>query len=423
MEGSPDRGPYSSASRLTRVYVLLGAVRWLPIGLILPFLILTPSARGISIAAIGAIFAVHSAVAIALEVPSGVLADTLGRRRVMIAGAALTAVSLVVFAFAVSFAAFVCAVALLATGRALISGSLEAWYVDRLRLLDPLAPLAEGLSRGTAAEGIAMAIGSLAGGGLVALAGAASGPLPVYGVAAVAAAAAAIVYLALVAALVHEDPPAAAAADRMPGVGERLRQVVAGARREAAASLTVRIVFFTGAAFGLSLTAVELLWQPRLAELAGPGTTGFAFGALSAASMAAVAVGAALSPALGRRFGVVGGYVGASAIAAGCIALLGAFELPLAFAAIYLLTYLSFGAAEPIHAQLLNDAVGPTSRATLISAEAMATQGGSLVANLGIGALAAAQGAAAAWVVAGVLLLAAIAAIARPLRRSLARAV
>ena len=61
-------------------------------------------------------------------------------------------------------------VAALAAGRALISGALEAWYVDSLRALDPVAPLARGLSRGTAAEGIAMALGALAAGGLVSLA-------------------------------------------------------------------------------------------------------------------------------------------------------------------------------------------------------------------------------------------------------------
>ena len=131
----------------------------------LPFLVITPQARGLSLGAIGVVFAVHSAVAIVLEVPSGALADLVGRRRVLLVGAALTAVSLLIFAAAQSVAAFCASAALLAAGRALISGSLEAWYVDSLRLLDPAAPLSHGLSRGAAAEGVAMAVGSLIGGG------------------------------------------------------------------------------------------------------------------------------------------------------------------------------------------------------------------------------------------------------------------
>ena len=65
---------------LTRRFVLLRALRWLPVGLVLPFMVITPESRGLSIGEIGAVFAVHSVVAIALEVPSGALADTAGRR-------------------------------------------------------------------------------------------------------------------------------------------------------------------------------------------------------------------------------------------------------------------------------------------------------------------------------------------------------
>ena len=85
-------------------------------------------------------------------------------------GAALTAASLGVFAVAQSVPAFMASVAALGTGRALISGALEAWYVDSLRALDPAAPLAPGLSRGTAAEALALGFGALVGGAVVSLA-------------------------------------------------------------------------------------------------------------------------------------------------------------------------------------------------------------------------------------------------------------
>jgi MFS family permease len=160
-----------SADRLTRRFVLLGALRWLPVGVVLPFLVITPIARGHSLGAVGAVFAVHSAVALLLELPSGALADAIGRRRVMLAGAALTTASLAVFAVAESVPAFMASLALLAAGRALISGALEAWYVDALRLLDPAAPLARGLSRASAAEALALGVGALAGGALAAAVG------------------------------------------------------------------------------------------------------------------------------------------------------------------------------------------------------------------------------------------------------------
>ena len=167
-------------------------------------MVITPEARGLSLGAIGAVLAVHSVVTMLLEVPSGALADTVGRRRVMLAGAALTALSLLVFAAAQNIGAFAASTGLLAAGRAMISGALEAWYVDSLRSIDPLAPLARGLSRGTAAEAIGMAAGSLLGGALVAIAGPGSGAFSGYGIAALAGAVAAGVYFVAVAVLVRE---------------------------------------------------------------------------------------------------------------------------------------------------------------------------------------------------------------------------
>jgi MFS family permease len=368
------------------------------------------------------VFAVHSAVAIVLEVPSGVLADTIGRRRVLLAGASLTALSLLIFAVAESVAAFMASVGLLAAGRALISGSLEAWYVDSLRALDPAAPLSHGLSRGTAAEGIAMALGALVGGGLVTIAGTADGDhgaFSGYGVAGVAGAVAALAYLAAVAALVDEPRERRHSPGPGASTARRVAEIFATARAEAAASATVRIVIVTGVALGMSFTAVELLWQPRLADLlSGTDTGGLVFGVLAAAAMLAVAFGASASTTVNRRLGLRRGYLLALGLAAVCVTALGVPESALLFAAVYLLAYLGMGVAEPMHYELLNDAVGPTARATLISAESLATQGGALTANIGVGALASVHGPSNAWALAGVLLLLTTLAVALPLTRA-----
>jgi sugar phosphate permease len=415
-----------TGERLTRHFILLRALRWLPVGLVLPFLVLTPVSRGLDLGAVGAVFAVHSAVLIVLEVPSGALADTLGRRRVLLVGAALTAVSLAAFAVAQSVPAFMASVAALGAGRALISGALEAWYVDSLRALDPVAPLAPGLSRGTAAEGLAMALGALGGGALVAFAdpsSVADGALAGYGLAALVGAGAALLYLGAVARLVHEPPRRGALHDAGHSISRRVRIVFATARAEAAASVTVRVILTTAAAFGFAMTAVELLWQPHLADLIGSGRRhGLAFGGLAAGSMLAVAIGAAASPRLRRGLGLRSGYLAVIGLVALSTALLGQPDVAPAFIALYLMTYLSYGLVEPMHAELLNEAVGSDARATLISGESLAAQGGALGANLTVGALAAAQGTATAWLVAGVLLGVVGVLVAAPLRRAADRA-
>lgn len=407
---------------LTRRFVVLRALRWLPVGLVLPFLVITPEARGLTLSAIGAALAVHSAVALALEVPSGALADTIGRRRVILAGAVLTAASLLIFAAAQALLAFMASFALLAAGRALISGSLEAWYVDSLRALDPASPLSHGLSRGTAAEGVAMALGALVAGVLVALAGPADGDTGLfsgYGVAGLAGALAALGYLAAVAGLVHE-PRGVRPAGPGPGpsISRRMGSVFQAAREEVARSLAVRVVVITAVAWGISFTAVELLWQPQVADLVSdPAGVGLLLGLLTAASMLAVALGAWSSTLINRRLGLWLGYLLALALAAVCIALLGLPGSAVPFALVYLVAYFALGVAEPMHFELLNEAVGSTARATLISAESLAAQAGSLTANLGAGAIAAAHGAGAAWAIAGAFLMITVLAVAAPLRR------
>jgi sugar phosphate permease len=118
-----------------------------------------------------------------------------------------------------------------------------------------------------------------------------------------------------------------------------------------------------------------------------------------------------------RGLGLGNAYLAALGGTAVAVALLGVPQSASAFAAVYLLAYFALGACEPMHFQLLNDAVGSTARATLISAEGLATQSGALLANVGVGALAASQGAGAAWAVAGCLLGVTAVAVAIPLRR------
>jgi hypothetical protein len=180
--------------------------------------------------------------------------------------------------------------------------------------------------------------------------------------------------------------------------------------------VTVRVIFATAVAFGFAMTAVELLWQPHLAGLLGSGRhRGFEFGALAAGSMLAVAVGAAASPAVRRSLGLRVGYLASLGLVAVSTALLGAPDAVGGFVVLYLVAYLSFGFVDPLHVELLNEAVGSQARATLISGESLATQGGALVANLSVGALAAAEGTATAWAVAGALLALTGLLVSRPL--------
>src|SRR5215213_4870762 len=189
----------------TRRLVGLTALRWLPVGLTTPITVLLAQSRGLSLAEVGLLFTLHGVVVLALELPTGGLADVLGRRAVVVTGAVLHLASCVVYATATSLTGFVVGVLLLGIGRALDSGPVEAWYVDTVHRIEPAADVAPGLARHSAADGGGLAVGAIVGGILPGLLGGVSGS----GLAVpyVAAAVLDLVFVAAVLRLLTEDRP------------------------------------------------------------------------------------------------------------------------------------------------------------------------------------------------------------------------
>jgi hypothetical protein len=70
-----------TAAAAQRRLLLLSATRWLPVGLTIGLTTLLMVEREMSLSEIGLIFATQGFVVLALELPTGGLADALGRRR------------------------------------------------------------------------------------------------------------------------------------------------------------------------------------------------------------------------------------------------------------------------------------------------------------------------------------------------------
>jgi hypothetical protein len=59
------------AGTARRRYLLLTALRWLPVGLMMPIFVLVPLGRGLTLTEIGVVFAAQGLVVLALELPTG----------------------------------------------------------------------------------------------------------------------------------------------------------------------------------------------------------------------------------------------------------------------------------------------------------------------------------------------------------------
>jgi MFS family permease len=112
--------------------------------------------------------AVYSAASAVFEVPTGVLADTRGRRFSLALGALVLAAGTMGYMFAGQMAHpllwFVVMSVLIGLGYSFMSGSLEAWLVDALQFHGQGGQMDRVMARGVMANNVAMLVGSIGGG-------------------------------------------------------------------------------------------------------------------------------------------------------------------------------------------------------------------------------------------------------------------
>ncbi|MEV4333205.1 MFS transporter [Streptomyces sp. NPDC049597] len=103
--------------------------------LLYPLYALLFAENGLTTAEISSLFAVWCLVGVLVEVPSGVWADAVSRRALMVAGPLLSAVGFALWAVTPSYAAYAAGFALWAVGGSLRSGATEALVHDELERL------------------------------------------------------------------------------------------------------------------------------------------------------------------------------------------------------------------------------------------------------------------------------------------------
>ena len=355
-------------TRTRRRFVTLTALRWFPTGVVLPVLVLLMRERGLDLAEVGIVLAVYSLLTATLELPTGGLADVIGRRPVLVLSASMTVAGTVLLGVGQNLLMLGAAAGVLGVARALDSGPLQAWFVDTVQALDAQADLRHGFSQAGVAEAAGLGLGALVGGGLVAIS-----PLPQESGVVIAlstpfllAAALSVGSLVAVVAWVQEPPRQTAVR-----VGDVLADVPRTIARGAA--LTVgrgplrRLVAFS-AALGVALAGVELLAPTSFATLLGGASQAAGpYAVLVTLGFAGTAAGSALAPALARLLRSPSRGLLAAALAS-AIAVLAISTPTLGVAATAFLTfYLLLGIGGPLLDELTHAAVTSSERATVLS--------------------------------------------------------
>jgi len=359
-----DDGPGATARRrsLSRNLKLFYLFRLLATSyLYVPIFMAFEKARGLSPFEKLALGGVYSAVVIAVQVPMGVFADRIGRRRSMIVGPLLMVASCLLAVRANGFGEFAIAEALAAISMTACSGADSAYLFDLLRQHDVAHEYARRESIASAWHLIGSAA-AFAGGGLLATV---DDTLPYYVTAGVAALATAIAYR------LEEDPPrarddAAPVRDAMASWG---REMVAALAEVIRNPRLAWLVGYSAVVFVL-LRATIYVYQPYLEDRGlGAAEIGFLFaGVYVVASLVAHR-----TYALRRRFGdnaLLWGLLAALAIS--FVGLAGAARGPWMLA-LLLVQAVANGIYSPLTKPLLNQEIADSSRrASVLSVESMA---------------------------------------------------
>ena len=346
--------------------------------------------------------AAYSLGTVLFEVPTGVIADTLGRRVSFLSSVATLAASTLVYVALAQVdagvVAFAAASILMAVGFTFYSGAMEAWLVDALAAVGYEGLLDRVFARAQQVTGAAMLVGTVGGG----LLGQIDLSLP-YLVRSVL-----LVAVFGVAFVVMHD---VGFTPRRVPVRELPHAVVANARAGVTfgwAQRPIRLLML--AAF---LEMGFFMWgfyasQPYLLELldsdavwiAGVVTAGIALSTIAGNQLVQIA-----SRYCGRRTTMLLAAGSAQTVAAVVVGLAGSFWV--ALPALLVLTA-GLGVVGPVRQAYLHQLIPSEQRATVISFDSMVSGAGGVGGQVGLGALGEARSVGTAFVVGGLATAAAV---------------
>lgn len=391
-----------------RRYLVLRATRWLPTGLMIPVFVLFLVDRGLSLTEIGVVIAAQGVVVMLLELPTGGLADAIGRRKVLLGANVFNLVSVGMVLVGDGLAWFVVAFALEGVYRALESGPLDAWYVDGVHLTEPDADVEWGLSRGGIVIGVALATGSILSGAIVAM-----DPLPGIGSLGAPLAVALLLRLldTVMVYLLMAEVARPQGWDAIKRSAAEVPAIIKSSFALVATTASLALLVAVEVTWGLSAASWEGLFPVRLEEVLGDAERAATLmGPAAAGAWLASAAGSAMMPWFSRRWGQ---YRAASVMKiaqAATLVAIGLMGTPVGLIAVYLGCYLVFGAGLPVHMALVHSHATAANRTTVASLNSMAGMGAAALGGILLGYVA-----DTASISAGIWLGAALVALGAPL--------
>lgn len=401
-------GLTDTARRHIRVFQIHQFLDRFAMGLTVAVAALALTDRGMDLLQISLLFSIYSLTTIVMELPFGGLADNIGRKPVFLAAVIASLISLALFLSSSDFGVLALSFALIGFGRALRSGTLDAWFVETFTAAAPDVDIQPALAKAHWANAMGLAVGAIFGGllpdafGMAAL----KYGISTYDVSYAASFAAMVGVLIYTLFAITEEPRPLNPQAVVQGF-VNVPSVIAGAGLLAMKHPTVSMLLTVLSLFLMATNPVEVIWPTHAWPMLDEGYANTVIGALTAGYFFAIAFGASLSPHISRIFRRRHAVTLAAIFA--CLAVV---QLALAmqggitgFVGVFVLYSVILGASETPASSILHRCVEDRQRSTMLSLRSLVQQLGAATGLVMAGALADIYSTSVAWGVGAIFLL------------------
>ncbi len=375
--------------KLIKRYSINQSVHWFMFGLIIPVLMLLQLEKGLNYFQIGITMALYSGMTVLLELPTGGLADSIGRKRIYQISLVVTFFSGLIVLFAQTFLGIAFGFAVMGAGRALSSGSLDAWFVDEFYRIEDRNKLPSALAKVGFFIPLGLGAGCLIGGWLpMSLGEITSGieGFTKYSANLLAINVMVLIQFVLTSVLIKEERQENPSLSALQGF-RQFPVIVKTSISYGIKNKTIFLLLISTLAWGFSISGLELLWQPRVKHIALIESQTWVFGALATGYFLASSMGnliiAKLCTLYKNSYTTILFY---TRLTMGLLLMILAFQNSIAgFTFFYWTLFIFNGMTNPPHAALFNSLVPSKKRSTLLSFESLFLQFGGLSGSLIMG--------------------------------------
>ncbi len=395
------------ARRHIRVFQIHQFLDRFAMGLTVAVVALALTDRGMDLLQISLLFGVYSLTTMAMELPFGGLADNIGRKPVFLAAVVASVISLVLFLSTRDFYVLALSFAFIGFGRALRSGTLDAWFVETFKAAAPNVDVQPALAKVQWANAMGLAVGAVLGGLLPDLFRGVAERLGVsiYDVSYMASLTMMLGVFAYTVIFIVEKPRPLNSKAVMQGFAA-VPLVVKDAGLLALKHPALSVLLAALAFFLMGTNPVEVLWPTHAKPMLDEGYANTVIGIVTATYSFSIAFGASLSPRVNRIFKrrhattLVAAFA-CTAVVQIALALQGGI---VGFVMVFILYSVLLGVSETPASSILHRCVEDRQRSTMLSLKSLIQQLGAALGLILAGAIAEVYSTPTAWMVGAVFL-------------------